>query len=306
MTKKKENTSKFKVKTKLGHLRRMWQHIRRAPFQSFTAILVMWLNYFLASFIIIVILGFSSLIGYFQSRPEVTAFINDKATNSEIEDLQEELGGQSGVKEVRFISKEEAYKIYQEDNKDNPLLLEMVNAEMLPASLEVSAGNPEDLTQIAEFLQSKTDIIDDIIFQEDVVQRLSFWVRNIRNFGLIMVGIFALVSLVVIMVIIGMKISSHRNEIAALWSIGAGNFYIQVPFLLEGMFYSLIGAILGSGMVLGALFYWKGEIENFFSPVSVLPTDSRLIGMFFGGELAFGLVLGLVAAWLASRRYIKK
>jgi cell division transport system permease protein len=310
MTKKKENTNKErpkepKIKTKIGSVSRMWQHIRRSPFQSFAAILVMWLNYFMAGLLVVVILVFGSLLNYFESRPEVTAFLRDDLTSNQVELLQQEIKQQEGVKEIRFVSKQEALEIYREQNKDNPLLLEMVNADILPASIEISAESPEYLSPIADFLEGKTEAVQEVIFQKDVVQKLSFWVKNIRNAGLVMMGVYGFVSLIVIMVIIGMKIAAHRDEIAALRSIGAGRFYIQFPFLLEGIFYGVIGALLGEIMIAGGIYYWRDQILNFFAPISVLPTEPNTLAILLGGQLGVGLLLGLVAAWLASRRYIK-
>jgi len=307
MTKKKENTNKkTKIKSNIGSLSRMWQHIRRAPFQSLAAVLVMWLNYFMTSLLIAVILVFGVLLNYFESRPEVTAFLKDDISSSQVETLQEEIKAKEGVKEIRFVSKQEALEIYREQNKDNPLLLEMVSADILPASIEISAQNPDYLSQIADFLKEKTDFIQEVIFQKEVVQKLSFWVKNIRNAGLVMVGVYGFVSLVVIMVIIGMKIGAHRDEISALRSIGAGGFYIQAPFLLEGIFYGFLGALLGEAVVVGGVYYWREQIQSFFTPISVLPSDPKTLAMFLGGQLAVGIFLGFIAAWLASRRYIKR
>ncbi len=304
MIKKKENTNK-KIKGGIGSFRRMWQHIRRAPFQSLAAVLVMWLNYFMTSALIVLIFVFGILLNYFETKPQVTAFLKDDITSSQIESLQKEINDTEGIKEVIFVSKEEALEIYREQNKDNPLLLEMVSADILPASLEVSAENPEYLNQIAEFLQTKTELIQEIIYQKEIVQKLSYWVKNIRNAGLVMVGVYGFVSLVVVMVIIGMKIGAHRDEISALRSIGAGNFYIQSPFLLEGMFYGLIGALLGELIVIAGLYYWREQILSFFSPITVLPTDINTVVIYSAGQLLVGLILGLIAASLASKRYIK-
>jgi len=307
MTKKMESMNKkTKIKTKLGSLSRTWQHIRRAPFQSLAAVLVMWLNYFMTSLLIVVIFVFGILLNYFESRPEVTAFLKDGISSTQIDQLKEDIESQEGINEVRFVSKEEALRIYQEDNQDNPLLLEMVSADILPASLEISANSPEYLNSIADFLETKQDSVQEVIFQKEVVQKLSFWVKNIRNVGLVMVGVYGFVSLVVIMVIIGMKIGTHRDEIAALRSIGASGFYVQAPFLLEGLFYGFIGALLGELFVAGGIYYWREQILSFFAPISVLPTEPQTLALFLGGQIGVGLLLGLFAAWLASRRYIKR
>jgi hypothetical protein len=72
------------------------------------------------------------------------------------------------------------------------------------------------------------------------------------------------------------------------------------------MFYGFWGALLGFGIVSGAIFFWQTEIQNFFSPISVLPTELNIVGLIFAGELLAGALLGLIAAWLATRRYLKR
>lgn len=265
----------------------------------------MWLNFLVATTLIVLALGFASLLSYFETRPEVTAFLKDEASATEINQLRDELVSLPGVKEANFISKDEALKIYREQNKNNPLLLEMVTADILPASFEISAISPDYLTKVAEFLNGQENVVEEVIFQKDVVEKLSFWIETIRNAGIVVVSLLSLVSLVVIMVIIGMKIATHADEINALRSLGASGFYIQAPFLLEGMIYGLFGSLFGWSLIFGAIFYWRENIEAFFNPISVLP-QGRTIIFILVAELSFGIIFGLITALMASRRYLRK
>ena len=296
--------SKKKLKMGIGKI--VWHHLRRSPFQSLAAVLTMWLNFLAAAILVVLVFGFSSLLTYFEGRPEVTAFLKDGTAEREVQELRGQVTELEGVKEVRFVSKEKALEIYREQNEDNPLLLEMVTADILPASLEISAVNPNYLAEIAAFLKQKTELVEEVVFQKDVVERLSFWARVIRNGGIVMVAFLSLVSLIIIMVIIGMKIAAHRNEIGILRSLGATNFYIQAPFLLEGMFYGFLGSLLGVLLVGGAVFYWRGQISGFFAPIPVIPQEIKPILFCVFGELAAGVFLGLSAAWLATRRYLRR
>ena len=311
MIKKKKKEEKEKKEkrvkgVKVGLFQTAWQHIRRSPLQSLAAIMVMWLNFLVATALVVLVLGFASLLNYFESRPEVTAFLRDEATEVQVQQLNQQLSSLEGVKETKYVSKKDALEIYREQNKNNPLLLEMVTANILPASFEISAVSPDQLTKIAEFLEKEKEVVEEVIFQKDVVEKLSFWVGVIRNGGLAIAGILSLVSWVVIMVIIGMKIAAHADEISALRSLGADSLYIQAPFLLEGVIYGLVGFLLGWSLVFGAIFYWHGEISTFFEPILVLPGETRIIVTIFLAELLAGVVFGLMAAWMATRRYLRK
>jgi len=146
-------------KKKINSLASAWHNIRRSPLQSLAAVLIMWLNFVMASVLIALVIIFNGLLGYFQSRPEVSIYLDDKATSVQIQNLKQEISQMAGVKEVRFVSKDDALKIYREQNIDNPLLLEMVSSSILPASLEISAVDPEYLSGVVQSLETKTEII---------------------------------------------------------------------------------------------------------------------------------------------------
>jgi len=123
----------------MSHFKTAWQHIRRTPYQALAAVAVMTLNLFIASVFITTASSFEQILRFFESRPQVTAFFKDEAKIDQVEALRQKLLETGKVAEVKYVSKEEALAIYREQNKDDPVLLEMVTANMLPASLEVSA-----------------------------------------------------------------------------------------------------------------------------------------------------------------------
>ncbi|MFA6250188.1 MAG: permease-like cell division protein FtsX, partial [Candidatus Shapirobacteria bacterium] len=120
-------------------LKTAWHHIRRSPFQSFVATLVMSACFFTLTTFILVNRGLSSVLIHFETKPEITIFLKDGLDKLTIENLQKELSSYPNIREIKFISKEKALSIYKEQNRDNPLLTEMVTASILPAYFEVSA-----------------------------------------------------------------------------------------------------------------------------------------------------------------------
>ncbi|MCX6726028.1 MAG: permease-like cell division protein FtsX [Candidatus Shapirobacteria bacterium] len=123
------------------HWRTTWTHMRRSPYQSLAAVLIMFLTFFISTVFVLTAGGFQIVLHYFETRPQVTAFLKDETTSSQIDFLQAELAQTGKVKETKYISKEEALVIYKEQNKNDPLLLEMVTASILPASIEVSTND---------------------------------------------------------------------------------------------------------------------------------------------------------------------
>jgi cell division transport system permease protein len=110
----------------------------------------------------------------------------------------------------------------------------------------------------------------------------------------------------VILTIIGIKITVRRDEIEIMKLIGASNWFIRTPFLLEGIFYGAIGAIIGWGISYGVLFFYASpKIEGFFGNVPVLPIDPILMIEVLGILFVSAIVLGAFSSFLAVLRYLK-
>ncbi len=285
--------------------RRVWNHLRRGPFQSLAAILATFFVFLTATSFLLLILSFSTAVSYFESRPELSAFVKDAADKQKVQALVVELKQFPGVRKVQYVSKERALEIYRNLNKDNPLLLEMVTADVLPASIEVSAKTPGDLKAVSQKLKQNKDLFEDIYFPKQVVNFLASFVATLRWIGLGVLVFLALYSLVIVMVVVGMKIALFSQEIEILRILGASNGYIAIPFLLEGAFYNLIGFFLGAGGMTAIVFAFRNQILSLFSQLSIPAPDLRLILLILAIQFVFAWLVGLAASFLAVRRYLK-
>lgn len=206
--------------------------------------------------------------------------------------------------EVKYISKEEALTIYKNINKDEPELIELVTADILPASLEVQATDATDLKTLASVVGT-SPIVDRVVFQEEIVDTLVSWTNAFRAVGLGVIGILLVVSTFVIITIIGIKITSRRDEIETMRLIGASNWFIRTPFLLEGVIYGTMGAAIGWLLTYGILLYITPILEAFLKGVPVFPIPPLTILTILGGELVVALILGIFASYMAVLRYLK-
>lgn len=286
-------------------LNNAWHHIRRSPIQSFVAVLVMTTTFFCLTTFIVVSSGLSSILSYFETKPEVTIFLQDGLDRNTVESLQKELANYPSIREVKFISKEKALAIYKEQNNDNPMLTEMVTASILPASFEVSVSDPKVLEQIAKNFSAKKDQVEEIIYQKDVIDSLITWTSFIRQAGIILVSVSATLSFFIVAVIIGMKITNRKDEIRISRLLGASKFYVKKPFLLEGLFYGFWGGAIGSLTTLALSFYFNQPVNQFFSPVIFISKDSTFYLYLITGSIALGSLVGYFASFVGSRRYIK-
>lgn len=286
----------------MNKLKTALTHIRRTPYQALAAVILSTITFFVVTTFTLLVLGTNETLQYLQSQPQVTAFFKDNTTNQQINSLRSKIEDSGLAKEITFISKQEALEIYKEQNKDNPLLLEMVTADILPASLEVSARNVEDLESIAEIMQQE-QTVEEVIYQKDIINTLKKWTNGIRIAGITLSAIFLFASIMTITVIIGLKTASRKDEIDTLSLLGATNWYIKGPFVYEGVFYSTLGAFLGWGITSLALLYLTPNLQEFLSSIPLLPVPIETLLIILGAQLLMGILVGAIASLFATRRY---
>lgn len=288
----------------MKHIKTSWKQIRRTPYQALVAICIMTLTFLSISVFAFIVFGSSAIIQYFESKPQLTAFFKDEAQQPEIDSLKRDLEQTGKVSKIRFVSKTEALQIYKEQNKSDPLLLDLVTEDILPASLEISTTNIEDMGSISEMLKNSPSV-SEVIYQKDVVATLTKWTNALRIIGMTLIVILALVSIFIMMTVIGFKVSQKREEIEIMKLLSATNWYIRLPFVFEGVFYGVIGTVLGWLVASLALLWATPYLESFLKRIPLLPVSPVFLLLLLGAEIVIAAVLGILASSLAVRRYLK-
>lgn len=281
-----------------------WRNIRRSPYQAIAAIFIMVLTFLSISFFAFVVFSSTRVINYFESKPQVTAFFKDEAKQSEIDSLKSQLIATGKVADAKFVSKQEALKIYKEQNRNDPLLLDLVTADILPSSLEISTHKIEDLVTISDALKTSS-IVQEVVFQKDVVSTLTSWTNALRRIGLVFIVILSIVSIFIMMTIVGIKISQKREDIEIMRLVGASSWYVRWPFLLEGILYGVIGAVIGWLISAAVLFWASPFLSSFLRGIPVFPISPIYYLSLLGIELAIAVLLGIISSSLAVLRYLR-
>jgi cell division transport system permease protein len=280
------------------------KHILRSPFQSLAAILVLILTFFLSSSFIMILTGSYSVARYFSTRPQVIAFLKDSADEIKINELKTSLQKLSGVSGVIFTSKNEALDKYRKQNEKDPLLLEMVTSDILPASLEVRSSDPGVLPQIAEILKTQ-DIVEEVSFHKDIVDNLNKWSRAIKLSGIGLVSSLIISSLCMVFIVIGMKIANRKAEIEIVRLLGGSGWQVISSFVYEGVTYGVIGATTGWLLSWLALLYTTSLILDFFGTIPVLPAPTWFLLTLLGGQILTGIFIGFFSSVLAAKRFLR-
>lgn len=294
----------------------MFTAIKRTPYQSFATFFTLFLTLFLSLSVFLVLTFLYGMLGYVESRPQVTVYFQTQTTDTDIQKIKEELISSGKVESAKFISKNEAYSIYKQLNKDNPLLLEMVTPDILPASLEIYAKKPTYLPEIADFLNKQTGI-DEVNFQKNIIEKLLTLTSAVRKVSVFFFLYFMITTVIILASITHFKIALKKDEIELLQLLGASKFYIKKPFLKEALFFGSVSSFVVVMICMGGLFLFRSLIQSYLSGIPSLAIDLgfyRLIlwplsWEFFGVCLLFttlfGIIISTTSTLLATQKYIK-
>lgn len=288
-----------------AHSKTMWHHVRRSPYQALAAILIMMVTFLVVSVFTYIIAGSHVIINYFESKPQVTIFFKNDTKKENIDAVKSQLEATGKVATIKYISQDQALSIYKQQNKEDPLLLELVTADILPPSLEVSTYNLDDLAAIASSVKS-LPIVQEVGYQKDVIGTLTSWINAIRRIGIVLIAVLSLVSVFIMVTVISIKISQKKEEIEIMRLIGATNAYISMPFLYEGMFYGIVGAVVAWVIASVALLSLTPMLEQFLKNIPLFPINPLFFVGMLVGEILVGMLLGAFSSWLAVYRYLHK
>lgn len=190
-------------------------------------------------------------IGLVKDRVDVSVYFFETAKDDDVKNVSSVLTGMPEVKDVVFITKEEALDFFKKKNENNPIIqetLDVIGTNPLGPTLVVHAHNIEDFPKIMAVLDQPqyAKLIEDRDFEESqlVINKLTAVTDKIREIGLFVSVIFILVAALVIFNTIRITIYTYREEIGIMKLVGASNWFIRAPFVLESIFYALISGLL--------------------------------------------------------------
>lgn len=289
--------------------------LRRTPYQSLAVFSSLFLSLFLSLLLLFCINFLYGLLGYVESRPQVTIYFQNETTETSIMSVKNDLEKTGMVESVKYISKNDAFSLYKELNKDNPLLLEMVSADVLPASLEIFAKKPEYLPQIADRLNRVTGK-DEVNFQKNVVDKLLSLTSVVRIMALGFFAFLMATTSIILMTITHFKVALRKEEIELLRLMGASAGYVRRPFMQQALFLGFASATVVYLLFAGILFLLYPSMQSYLRGIEQLSVDISSFQMvvwpitpLYAGALyvlltIFGMGIAAFATYFATRKYL--
>jgi len=252
-----------------------------------------------------------------QNKVDVSVYFVLKAENADILKLQEALTKLPEVKEVTYTSRDQALINYKEKNANDALALqaiEEIGQNPFRASLSVLAQNSGQYEAIATFLKSKeftqedNALIDKIDYADnkEIIDRLNALIATGERAGLVVAGIFILISIMITYNTIRLAIYTFREEISVMRLVGANKMYVRGPFIVEGILYGVVSALVATLLFLPIALYTRDYVSSALVQFDMLEFYLRK-GFLLGATLlSVGIALGTISSYLSVRKYLNR
>ncbi len=285
------------------------QTFKREKLMSLTNVLVMTITFTLLGFFIYVIAVSQTTLRYLEEQAQITLFFKDDFTEQNILNLKNNLEKDKRISSTKYVSKSEAFQIFKEINKDEPILLESITADILPASLEVRSKSVSELPKLAgEF--SSIDGVEEVRYFQDVIQRFRDFSTFVYIFGFVVVALFFVISYSIIINALRTTIHSKGRELEVMKLVGASDTYVRKPLVSLGMLFgtmssiiaSLVIVLFGVGLQVSRLFP-QGLAFGFLPNLALSPIVFSLVLSLL--LILSGTLLGYLGSSSAVKKYLK-
>jgi cell division transport system permease protein len=240
-----------------------------------------------------------------ESKVEISVFLRDDATPQEIDTLTSDIANMTQVEDVTFVSKEQAFEEFKQIYRTQPEFWQALSADALPASLRIKLTDASFAEQVGDTIRGRPGV-DDVRFGGEIIKRLLQVNSLLRTVTFVMSLVLMIAAAALIANTIRLAIYARRDEIGIMKLVGATNWFIRIPFMLEGVFAAIVGALISGGIVLGAnslLFSRMGKALPFLGPVFSF-TSGELMSVFLI-LVGVGALVGLVGSTMALRRFLE-
>jgi cell division transport system permease protein len=283
-----------------------WQSFWRNLAVSLAAVLSITLILMLAGVNLLVGHAFSQVLDGFRTKvSEMSINVADGTPLTTVYDFQQQLSADPRVASVRFITKSQALANFQAD-PNNAVFAQQIDGNPLDAKLDVRVNKLDDVAAIDAVARKWTGIdpTDPTNYQGDFVFRmlqLSSWL-GVAGIGLM--AILVVVSVVIVMNTIRTAVYHRRKEIEVMKLVGATEWFVRGPFVIEGIMTGVIAASLALSLLVIA---YQPAVDRFHSDVAFIPLsyDPSFISSLALDLLLGGAVLGAMGSYIGVRRFVR-
>ena len=292
------------LRTKEYFIREAFVSIRRNGLMSVAAISTVAISLLVLGLFLVLVFNINNMASMLESQVQITVYVKDEVSNDKMTELKGQLAKLTGVTKVDFTSKEQAMKDFRKrlgDQKD--LLDSLGEVNPLPNSFAVHVDKPENLKPIAEKIK-KLENIESMRFGQEIIEQLFKVTYFIRVGGLVLIVFLTFATLFIVSNTIRLTVFARRKEVSLMKYVGATDWFIRWPFLLEGMILGLVGS--GLACVLIGVVY-SVIVEQIHSTLAFMPILPKqpLLGNVSLLIVFLGMTIGAIGSFISLKKFLK-
>jgi cell division transport system permease protein len=286
-------------------LKEAFGSLRRNYFMTIAALVTVFLSIVVLGGVLVFVYTTDALLKEVEQKVEITVYLktDPDPTQDEIDAMQTEILSWPEVKNSVYISKQDALERLKKDFEDNPEILEGLTGNPLPASFEISLVDPQAVDQVASRFDDRS-IVDEVRYGKEVADKLFSFTSQARNFLLIFIVLLGIVAILLISNTIRLSIFARKREVEIMKLVGATNWFIRWPFVIEGVAVGFLGALAAVIVVLLLNSFLVGRIRESM-PFMAIPLDAVPYVLVTVILLAVGVVIGAAGSGIGLRRFLK-
>ena len=279
---------------------------------SLATIVIMVMIVSLVTMVILVRETSRSLIAELEAAVDLRVYFENDLLTEELMSVREELAKVPEIKSFEYVSRDEALNNFKERHKDNPVIiesLEEVGTNPFLASLNINAWEPAYYASIASFLESsafKGQIAKiDYTQKAPAIERLFSIASTISQTGIVLGLMLVLVVMIIVFNTAKLAIYSSKEEIEIMRLVGASNWFIRGPFLVQGALCGLLATLIALLLFVGVLYYASPKLAVLAPGLDLFTFFINNLFIILGIQLLVGVGLGTLSSWLAVRKYLR-
>jgi cell division transport system permease protein len=240
---------------------------------------------------------------FFYDKVEVSIFLNDNVTDQQRTELRGDLTGDPLVQNVIYESRDTAWQRFKTQFKDAPDLVNATKPDSLPESFRVKLKNAAQFQAIDDKYKGRPGI-SEIVDQRKLLGKVFNILGSLQRTALVMAFLMGVAALLLVANMIQVAAYSKRREVAVMKLVGASNWFIQAPFVLEAVFAGLVGAIFAFLLLVGGkLFLIDGSLKSLANVLTPVPwTNVWLMLPLLAGV---GAAVNAITGWITLRFYVR-
>ncbi len=292
------------ISNSIYHFRVALRNMFRNGLMSMASITTIVVGLFIAGLVVILIANVNYLMEQVENELLIKVFLERDLTEDSRNLLEERIRSHPLVNTVRYIDKEEGKAILEKQFGEEAYVLEGLDLDrILWDGFEITVHESAQIVLVARAL-SGFEGIEDIIYGKEYISDLLRIANTVRTVGTILALVIGIASTFVIFNTVRMTVLMRQDEIAVMRYVGASNWFIRWPFILEGWLIGLIGASLSAGALIYLYRQISEQFVQYVSYLALVPIDTvtqyLLLALTIGGSL-----LGILGSTLSMRKFLK-